>query len=117
MKTCLSEILDPRRHFSAVNLLESVYVFGGQNGDKFDVDTANCFQFNGLQFKSHLSDPSNVETIDWIRKQKMIQRRYNHRSIVSGQTIFHIGGFVDGNNVGSIERWIYDDSRKSLMMI
>ena len=110
LKTSLSEVLDTRRHFSAVNLFDNVYIFGGQN--EFDVDTADCFQFNGFQFNLHLTDPTNVQTIDWIRKQKMIQRRYNHRSIVTGKTIFHIGGFVDGNNEGSIERWIYDDLRK-----
>ena len=90
-------------------------MFGGQNGIEFDADTANCFQFNGLRFKSFLADPFNVEMIDWIRKQKMIQRRYYHRSIVSGQTIFHVGGYVDGNNEGSIERWIYDNSRKKFV--
>ena len=107
-----SEILDSRKHFSVVNLFDNVYVFGGEN--EFAVDTADCLQFNGFKFNLHLSEPTtaDLESVDWTRKQQMIQRRYKHRSIVLGQTIFHIGGNVDGNSQGPIERWIYDDLRK-----
>ena len=78
------------------------------------MDTADCFQFNGVKFNLHLTDSStgHALSVDWIRKQKMIQKRYKHRSIVLGQTIFNIGGYVDGNSEGSIERWIYENLRK-----
>lgn len=78
------------------------------------MDTADCFQFNGVKFNLQLTEPStgHALSVDWIRKQKMIQRRYKHRSLVLGQTIFHIGGYVDGNSEGSIERWIYDNLRE-----
>ena len=107
-----SEILDIRKHFSVVNLFDNVYVFGGQN--ELVVDVADCFQFNGTKFNLYLTEltTGDLESVDWIRKQKMIQKRYKHRSIVMGQTIFHIGGYVDGNSEGSIERWIYDNLRK-----
>ena len=108
-----SQILDSRKHFSVVNLFDNVYVFGGEN--EFAVDTADCLQFNGFKFNLHLTEPTtgDWESVDWIRRQQMIQRRYKHRSIVLGQTIFHIGGYVDGNSQGPIERWIYDNLRKT----
>ena len=48
-----SQILGTRKHSSTVNLNGKVFLFGGQN--EMEVDTSDCFRFDGNGYYSYLN--------------------------------------------------------------
>jgi len=69
-------------YLSSVNFREKVYVFGG-NGQIKDSN------FIGSQVKTFIFDGS------WKIGQDLLKARDSHRSIISGNFIYHIGGMED----------------------
>lgn len=75
---------------SAVNFKNDVYVFGGKP-DGFHKNGA--FKFNG----------------SWTKIQNLSGNRHGHRSIVLGDSIYHIGGKFNERNIAPFEEWKYNN--------
>ena len=74
--------------FSTVNIKDKLYLFGGVS-DVFQ--TSDVFIYDEMGWR--------------YSEEKMLESRGNHRSLVNGDTIYHIGGDYLYNYVTQIEIW------------